>query len=295
MEEIKANELYRIKMVNEVLTKIDSEGKALGDYEIEMIGSTGSVDRDGEAIDPNGWDLRAFKKNPVILPQHDYRKPPVARATSVKLVDGKLMFKIEFPQEGISAEADTYRKLYKEGFMNASSVGFAPTEWVDGDGKKTPYRTFKKQQLLELSLVSVPANSEALVTAKSKGLVNDDELKAIGFEVEPIVDEVIEKSDDPNMLINDVHMEYHKEIKEFMERFEGRLTFIEGVITGMSKSAEESSVVLEKEEKNNNISYIGSLLRGDHAKSNETVSTDEASELKEVLLEKSLKSILKGE
>ena len=286
MEEIKANELYRVKMVNEILTEKDYEGKELDEYTIEMIGSTASVDRDGEAIDPNGWDLKAFKKNPVVLPQHDYRKPPVAKATSVKVVDGKLMFKIQFPQEGTSQEADTYRKLYKSGFMNASSVGFAPKEWVDGDGKKTPFRKFTKQELLELSLVSVPANSDALVTAKSKGLVNDEDLKSIGFEIE-------EKSDDPNLLLNDEHMKLHAQTSEFIANADKRLTFIEGFITGISKEkeVEETSAILVDEKKNNTISYIGSLLRGDHAKSNETVSTDDLSFLRE----QSIKNILKGE
>ena len=278
MEEIKKDELYRIKMVNEVLTEKDYDGKALGDLEIEMIGSTGSVDRDGEAIDPNGWDLKAFKKNPVILAQHNYQKPPIAKAKSVKLVDGKLMFRIEFSEEGINPEADIYRKLYKTGFMNASSVGFQPKEWEDGDGKKTPYRTFKKQELLELSLVSVPANSDALVTAKSKGIVSSEELKSIGFE---------EKGDDPNMLLNDNHMKMHEEIRQFIEMASAKFAFIDGFITG-SKEA----TVLEEKSETHTISYISELLRGESkAKSTESSSTG----LTEVLKEVSLKNTLKGE
>jgi HK97 family phage prohead protease len=278
MEEIKKNELYRIKMVNEVLTEKDYEGKALGDLEIEMIGSTGSVDRDGEAIDPNGWDLKAFKKNPVILAQHNYQKPPIAKAKSVKLVDGKLMFRIEFSEEGINPEADIYRKLYKTGFMNASSVGFQPKEWEDGDGKKTPYRTFKKQELLELSLVSVPANADALVTAKSKGIVSSEELKSIGFE---------EKGEDPNMLLNDNHMKMHEEIRQFIDMARDKFEFIDGFITG----SKEASVLEEKSE-THTISYISELLRGESkAKSTESSSTG----LTEVLKEISLKNTLKGE
>lgn len=291
MEEIKKDEMYRIKMVNEVLTEKGYDGKELGEYEIEMIGSTGSVDRDGEAIDPNGWDLKSFKKNPVILPQHNYQKPPIGRAKQVKLIDGKLMFKIEFPEEGINPEADVYRKLYKSGFMNASSVGFAPKEWVDGDGKKTPYRTFTKQELLELSLVSVPANSEALVTAKSKGVVSSDELKSIGFEDEEVVEEktvvIEEKSDDPNLLINDTHMKLHEEMSAFIEMATLKLAFLDGFIAGQAKSTD-----LEEVKEVSNISYIKELLSGEpKPKSNEQASTG----LTDALREKSLKNILKGE
>ena len=31
------------------------------------IASTNSVDRHGEVVDNNGWDLKAFNKNPVLL------------------------------------------------------------------------------------------------------------------------------------------------------------------------------------------------------------------------------------
>jgi HK97 family phage prohead protease len=131
-----------------------------------MIGSTAAIDRDGEVLEPKGFDLKNFKKNPVILQQHQYYLPPVAKAESVKVKDGKLVFKIKFPPEGVYDMADVYRRLYKEGFMHASSVGFIPVKWEDGDGKTSPYRRFTKTELLELSLVSVPCNPEALVGAK---------------------------------------------------------------------------------------------------------------------------------
>ena len=284
-------ELLRVKMVNEVNVDKDYDGKALGDLEIEMIGSTESQDRDGESIDIKAWDLKNFKKNPVILPQHDYRKPAIGKASSIKIVDGKLMFKIEFPEDGINPEADVYRKLYKSGFMNASSVGFIPKEWVDGDGKKTPFRKFTKVELLELSLVSVPSNPTALMSAKSKGIVSDAELKSIGLEVE-------EKSSDPNLMINDEHMKAHKEMREFMkvmgakvEDINKQLMFINGFITGMGKSA-----ILEETDDVSIIGtdgYVKDLLCGKvEAKSTDEPSTDKV-DLKQELSKKSLKERLK--
>jgi len=280
-------ELLRVKMVNEVSVEKDINGKALGEYEIEMIGSTASEDRDGESIDVKAWDLKNFKKNPVVLPQHDYRRPAIGKAKSVKVVDGKLVFKIEFPEEGINPEADIYRKLYKSGFMNSSSVGFIPKEWVDGDGKKSPYRTFTKVELLELSLVSVPSNPTALMSAKSKGLVNDADLKSIGFEIEE--KEVETKQDDPNMLLNDTHMTYHEEMRAFMVGVKERLTFIEGYIQGQSSKGanlEEEAEVLTIDVD----SYVKDLLCAKPmAKSNEQVKTEEVKEIN------SLEKLIKGE
>ena len=272
------SEVLGLKMTNTINVDKDVEGKALGDLEIEMIGSTESLDRDGESIALDAWDLKMFKKNPVILPQHNYSRPAIGKAKDVRIKDGALVFKIEFPEDGINPEADTYRKLYKAGFMNASSVGFIPKTWEDGDGKKTPFRKFTKVELLELSLVSVPSNPTALMTAKSKGLVNDEELKAIGLEV---------KSEDPNMLLNDNHMKMHEEIREFIEMASVKFAYIDGFIAG-SKDA----TVLEEKAETPTISYISELLRGkSEAKSTESSSTD----LTEALKDTSLKNMLKGE
>ena len=290
-------EVLALKMTNEVSVDKDIDGKALGDMEIEMIGSTESLDRDGESIALDAWDIKQFKKNPIILPQHNYSRPAIGKAKDVRIKDGALVFKIEFPEDGVNPEADTYRKLYKAGFMNASSVGFIPKSWEDGDGKKTPFRKFTKVELLELSLVSVPSNPTALMTAKSKGIVNDAELKAIGLEV---------KSDDPNLLVNDNHMQSHREMAEYMEETEKKLEaiglrltsiegFIAGFVSGMGKSEK-----LEVEEDNVTLKYINDILCGEpEAKCTDEVSTVEEvvveKSLGELLKEKSLKSFLKGE
>jgi len=286
------SEVLALKMTNEVHCEKDIEGKALSDMEIEMVGSTESIDRDGESIAIDAWDIKQFKKNPIILPQHNYSKPAIGKATNIQVKDGALVFKIAFPDEGVNPEADTYRKLYKAGFMNASSVGFIPKEWVDGDGKKSPFRKFTKVELLELSLVSVPSNPTALMTAKSKGLVNDEELKAIGFEV---------KSDDPNLLVNDNHMQSHREMSEYMEdvseqlaEIVNRLSFVEGFISGIGKSVNEV-----KEEENVTLKYISDVLCGDpvalSTEKESTVEVTDTKSLSETLKEKSLKSFLKGE
>ena len=257
-EEVKGFELD-----SEMKLEFDFEGKALKDDEIEMIGSTGAIDRDGEVINPKGIDLKAFKKNPVILAQHMYSRPAIGKATRIKVTDGKLMFKIQFPEEGVNPEADVYRKLYKSGFMNASSIGFVPKEWTDGDGKKAPYRTYDKSELLELSLVSVPANSEALLTTRSavtKGIITEDEAKLI----EP--EEKQEKNADINYIVSSEHELIHNTLNSNIKAMTDKLIFIEGFISGLQKTVE---VETQK-------SYIADLLSGRAPKGteNDTESND---------------------
>jgi len=138
-----------------------------------VVGSTNVLDRMGDIIDQNGWDLKDFKRNPVILWGHNVReeKPPIGKALKVWIENkgkntAKLMFKVQFDLLD-SFAAEIFRKI-KDGFLNTVSVGFLPEEWEELDpdnwfgGLK-----YKKQQLLELSFVPVPANPEALVGLRS--------------------------------------------------------------------------------------------------------------------------------
>jgi hypothetical protein len=70
--------------------------------------------------------------------------------------------------EGTSARIDEIRKLVDAGILKAVSVGFHSLE-DEPLNKKEPYggTRFLKQELVECSLVSIPANPNALAVAKS--------------------------------------------------------------------------------------------------------------------------------
>jgi hypothetical protein len=59
-------------------------------------------------------------------------------------------------------------ELYKNGFLNAKSVGFQPITYAFNN--ETDGVEYYTQELLEHSCVPVPANPEALVSAKSMGI-----------------------------------------------------------------------------------------------------------------------------
>jgi len=148
----------------------------LAAQELTMVVSTEAVDREGDIIEAAGWELGAYRKNPVVLFGHDYRAPAVGKATWIDVMDKALVGRVQFAPTPFAQELWT---LYSQGYMRASSVGFIPKdkERIEPDadaadeakGWYGPTR-FKRQELLEFSLVPVPANPEALVAARAAGI-----------------------------------------------------------------------------------------------------------------------------
>ena len=165
---------------------LDFQVRQVGNPEyriLEFIGSTAAVDRYGDIIEPAGWDLKNYKKNPVFLWGHNYSMPPIGKAVSVKVTDDALVFQIQFATAEEYAFADTIYRLYLGGFLKATSVGFQDLERepiIDkkNEGRQTGWH-FLKQELYELSGVTVPANPDAIMMAVQKGIITQEE--AAGF------------------------------------------------------------------------------------------------------------------
>jgi len=147
--------------------KLLSTAKSFNDDEMlvtGVLGSDASTDRHGDRINPKGWNLENFKKNPVILLNHAYDALPIGKAVNVKRKADGLVFDIQFSKAYDVAK--TAYALLKEGILNAWSVGFIPLEF----GKSGGEYTIDKMELLELSLVTVPANPNALTPRQMKSL-----------------------------------------------------------------------------------------------------------------------------
>lgn len=144
----------------------------------EALISTESVDRDGDILKAEGADLTNFNKNPVVLFGHNYRDATavVGKALEVVKEAGQgIRARFQFADKETSPHADLVHRLWRGGFLNATSVGFIPNQHEarkDEDGNDTEYgRTYTEWELLEFSIVPVPANQEALRLAyKEMGL-----------------------------------------------------------------------------------------------------------------------------
>lgn len=144
-----------------------------GDGMYEFIASDETVDRYGDVIRVSGWELANYKKNPIVLFGHD-KSLPVGIAPKVWVESKKLMIGIKLANEGTSPFIDTVRKLVDQKIIRAVSVGFLPTAEPkylrDEANDRVTGMEFVGQELLENSLVTVPANPAALSTVKSMGI-----------------------------------------------------------------------------------------------------------------------------
>ena len=131
--------------------------------DLTFVLSDNTVDRYGDVIEATGWDLRWFQRNNIALFGHDSNFP-IGTWEDVRVEGNKLMGKLKLAAEGTSARIDELRRLVEQGILKAVSVGFKP---VESEPIQRGGVRYKKQELLETSLVSVPANPAALAVAKS--------------------------------------------------------------------------------------------------------------------------------
>lgn len=154
---------------------IDARAIRRGDGTLELaVFSDDSLDRTGEVIDPSGWELENYKRNPVLLWSHDSgwgeSRPAIGEVKNLRVENGRLVGTPVFDLD------DPFAKLvhdkFQKGILRAFSVGFLPLE-KDG-------QVYKKQELLEISAVNVPANQNALVQVRSlaKSLEGDKKKEA---------------------------------------------------------------------------------------------------------------------
>lgn len=118
----------------------------------KFVISTDDEDRQGEKVNQAGLDFTHYMKNPVVLWGHNYGEPPVGVATRIYRDGNKTMAEGKWAPTPFAQEL---RKLYDAGFLRACSIGYIPKE-LDEEGNT------QKGEVLEFSIVSIPANPFAL-------------------------------------------------------------------------------------------------------------------------------------
>ena len=141
---------------------------------MEFVLSDATPDRFGDIVQVEGWEFANFTRNPVALFSHraDF---PIGTWTGIRIHDKALRGNLILAPKGISSRIDEIRGLVEAGILRAVSVGFKPLSSHPIDGTKNdPFgmspQIYTKSELVEVSLVAIPANPNALAVAKSLNL-----------------------------------------------------------------------------------------------------------------------------
>lgn len=164
-------------------------GAAPDMHHATFIASTAASDRYGDVVDQASWLLDNYKANPVIQVDHDYRaEATVGRAASAEVIEGALVVDVQWGS-GVRAQDIAHKVM--EGLLSAVSVGFVPGRGARrselatdhpyyADPTTNPYgMAYYDSELLEVSVVAVPANPEALAQRSAPGV----DLDALATEV----------------------------------------------------------------------------------------------------------------
>lgn len=165
MADEKKDNILRRQIDHLELRTIDEEHRM-----VEFVASTGAVDTYGTVLPPDLWDLSRYARNGVVGYQHDiyYSDDPdnVIGRGEAYTANGELLIRIFFEPAELNPKADkVYRKVLF-GSINAVSVGFratAPGHWGrKADGEDPDVYYYNGQELMEVSVVNVPSNPDAV-------------------------------------------------------------------------------------------------------------------------------------
>ena len=192
-----------------------------------------SIDRGGDIVLPNSLDDTNYRKNPIVLFNHNTDKP-IGKSLWRKSDEEGILSKTQF---GTTPRADDIYQLNKESILNGWSIGFIPRKWEYDQEKKIT--TFTLIELLEYSSVSIPMNQDAvtegLKMVKSQYVKDvltqqkqeaEFKLKIESFEKE--IGEMKKLLDERSEILG-------KEILDSLEKVEKRIIEIDNEINKLNK------------------------------------------------------------
>ena len=138
----------------ELVSKSDAGGR--------IVISTAGCDRDRDRVMSRGAVLDNYQKNPVVMWGHSYGAPAdvIGRTTNIDVQDGGITADFELrPAANEADPQNIVRLLWDGGWVRTASIGFRPIEMAPNEYGGNDITAW---ELLEWSLVPIPANQDAL-------------------------------------------------------------------------------------------------------------------------------------
>lgn len=200
----------------------------------KVIASSEDIDRSWEIIKVNGWDDQNYKKNPVILSNHNYKIQDIVwKMTKIYKEWKKLIVEWIFTEK--TEMWKMCKELYNTWFLKTVSVWFLPKK-RDEENKNI----IEEAELLEISFVAVPCNPNAVSL--------DKKILEKWFELW-ILKEIWEEKQN-----------YFLEINKKIEKLEKKINFLEELQKENKKIFETLILIDEKNQEEINISKIAKKI-----------------------------------
>ena len=166
---------------------------------VEFVASDNSVDSYGTVLPVDKWDLKRYEGNGIVGYMHDVYGDSWAKAADPDDVigkgvafveDEKLIVRITFEPKELNEKADKIFRKLQFGSLHAVSVGFRATAkghmGVESMGENPNVYYYDGQELLEVSVVNIPSNANALKRSieEERAMWEVDDTKEISETVE---------------------------------------------------------------------------------------------------------------
>jgi len=182
------------KLFTTKASSIDDDNKS-----VTFVISTNEEDRYGEIVDQKTWDFKSYLKNPLVLWGHDPGEPENVLGTASSLdiaEDGSQTTAVLTFETDINPKAALIWNLIKRGVLRTVSVGF----WNHSFEVENDIPVLKDNELLEISVVPIPANAGAVAVGLKSGQINRKDAKWLMDSMRREADLVEEqyKTSEPN-------------------------------------------------------------------------------------------------
>lgn len=161
---------------------------------IDGMANANVEDRMNEIVNPAGCDVRSYVRNPILLSDHMYHSSYAIGIVEELRIEGDGVHFTAYigdPSLGqLTDKQKEIRSLVAQKILKTVSIGFIPKEitvpeWDEETGKMISPAKIEKWEMLELSIVPVPANQDSVFDIKT--LTNNKDFKENGTKAEGTV------------------------------------------------------------------------------------------------------------
>lgn len=140
---------------------------------VKVIASTDRLDAAGRIV-AQDWDLTRFQSNPVVLWNHGvsdalFSAPatevtlPIGYASDVRVEGSLLKATLAFVDASANPLAEKVWQGIRQGSVRGVSIGWHATTASEEIHEGQPVTVLRGNSLVEISIVAIPANPEAIV------------------------------------------------------------------------------------------------------------------------------------